>query len=86
MSKKKIKEIINPKFGVDPNKTVILGGYTFIEYNPRKYLGWLSNICKWILRPKVVHKPAKIMIFKNNGIYSLDVDDKVKNLKSNETK
>ena len=82
VNKKKIETIISQDFGVDPEKTVRLGGYTFIEYNPRKYLGWLSNICKWILRPKVVHKPAKIMIFKNNGIYSLDVDDRVKTVKS----
>lgn len=75
---KRIKEIVSPDFGVDPNKTVRLGGYTFIKYHPRKYLSWLSSICKWILRPEVIHKPAKIMIFKDNGIYSLDCDDEVK--------
>lgn len=75
---KGIKEVISPSFGVDPNKTVRLGGYTFIEYHPRKYLSRLSSICKWVLRPEVIHKPAKIMIFKDNGVYSLDCDDKVK--------
>lgn len=75
---KKIREIISPDFGVDPNKTVRLGGYTFIEYNPRKYFKWLATFCKWVLRPEVIHKPAKIMIFKDNGIYSLDVNDEVK--------
>ena len=75
---KGIKKIVGQDFGVDPNKTVRLGGYTFIEYHPRKYLSWLSSICKWVLRPEVIHKPAKIMIFKDYGIYSLDCDDEVK--------
>lgn len=71
-----MKQIISPEFGVDPDKTVRLDGYVFIKYKPRKYFGWLSSFCKWVLRPEAVHKPSKIMIFKNNGVYSLDVDDK----------
>ena len=65
-------------FGANPEHTIKLGGYTYLQWKPRwSWLMRFKRIVEWLYRPEVKHEPTKVMLFKKDGIYELSLNEEV---------